>query len=350
MMILIFTASVQSTQPPTPAQEQESPSKEGFSDSGLVALEAFLADAGSSSMLILKDGEEVFRWGSVEKRHVIHSMRKPLISALYGKYIAAGVIDVDSTLAQNNINDIAPALSEQELSASVSDLLKSRSGVYHNAAANSLGMIQNRPVRETHLPGKHYFYNNWDFNVLGALLEQKTGKSVFTLFLEDIALPLGMAQYQGQYTRIDGEDDNAKIPTTDGFYQYETSKSQFPAYHFRMSALDLAKFGQLYLNKGKWAQEQIIPSQWIEQSTQPYSVFNPKYGIAYGMMWFVLMETETREHRAFYHTGNGVHFLGVYPHSNVVIVHRVDTEKAYRFTQQDFYVMINKVWGAYGKK
>jgi len=67
----------------------------------------------------------------------------------------------------------------------------------------------------------------------------------------------------------------------------------------------------------------------------------------YGMLWNVLMATENREHRAFYHTGNGIHFLGVYPHSQVVIVHRVDTEKPYQFNQQNFYQMINKVWGAY---
>lgn len=319
----------------------------GFSSEQLLLLGEFLEQAGSSALLILRHGQEVYRWGAVEQKHVIHSMRKPLINALYGKYVNQGVIDIDASLADYDIDDIPPELSALERSAKVSDVLKSRSGVYHNAAANSPGMIRHRPERNTYSPGEHFFYNNWDFNLLGALLEQETGKSIFTLFLDDIAIPLGMTDYKGEFTRIDGEDPSAVIPHTDGFYQVESSKSQYPAYHFRMSARDLSKFGQLYLNMGQWDGKQIIPSDWIEKSTQAYSVINPEYGIGYGMLWNVLMKTPRREHSAFFHTGTNVHFLGVYPHSDIVIVHRVDTEKPYSFNQQDFNQLISKVWAAY---
>lgn len=112
---------------------------------------------------------------------------------------------------------------------------------------------------------------------------------------------------------------------------------------------DLALYGQLYLNRGVWNGQQIIPAAWIELSTKAHSVYNENYGIAYGMLWNVLMKTESRKSKSFFHTGVGIHMLGVYPASNVVLIHRVDTEKDYRFNQEDFYKMISLVWNAENK-
>jgi hypothetical protein len=61
-----------------------------------------------------------------------------------------------------NIDDIPPSLTKEEKKATVSDLLKSRSGVYHEAAAESRDMVGMRPVRGSHPPGSFYYYNNWE--------------------------------------------------------------------------------------------------------------------------------------------------------------------------------------------
>lgn len=90
----------------------------------------------------------------------------------------------------------------------------------------------------------------------------------------------------------------------------------------------------------------LIDPAWIEASTRPYSLYNPGYGIAYGMLWYVLVPNENRATKSFFHTGVGIHMLGVYPGSKLVLVHRVDTEKEYTFNQGDFYKMIDLVWGA----
>ena len=84
-----------------------------------------------------------------------------------------------------------------------------------------------------------------------------------------------MNDYKGRYCSIDGESEDVEMPHTDGFYQYENSKSKYPAYHFRLSARDLALYGQLYLNKGEWNGKQIVPEKWIEKSTIPYSFIQP---------------------------------------------------------------------------
>jgi hypothetical protein len=61
------------------------------------------------------------------------------------------------------------------------------------------------------------------------------------------------------------------------------------------------------------------------------------------MLWYVLYPNEDRATKSFYHTGNGVHMLGVYPGKNMVLIHRVETENEYSFNEGDFYQMISKV-------
>ncbi|MCG8374490.1 MAG: beta-lactamase family protein [Balneolales bacterium] len=319
----------------------------GFDANKLDSLALFLEEAGSSSMMIFVDGKIAFEWGATDQKHTIHSIRKSMLNSLYGIKVAEGIIDTNHTLSELGIDDVFP-LTEKEKEARVADLLRSRSGVYHPAAAVSDGMLRGMPGRGSHRPNEHYYYNNWDFNVLGAILEQQTGKSIYELYNEEIAQPLGMQDFNGEFETIYLTDEDVEIgfPQTDGFYQYEEKKSNYPAYHFRMSARDMALYGQLYLQNGNWNGKQIIPESWIEESTKPHSLYNPRFGIAYGMLWYVLAPTETRTSKSFYHTGTGVHMLGIYPASNLVLVHRVDTEEDYEFGEAEFYGMINRVWGA----
>lgn len=318
--------------------------EKGFSSIKLDSLAAHLKRSGSSSMILLVDGDIIFDWGETKKRHTIHSMRKALLNSLLGIAVADGVIDTSMTMRELGIDDIKPKLSENELDARIADLLKSRSGIYHNAAAVSESMLRSKPDRNSYLSGEHFYYNNWDFNVLAAILEQETGKSIYKQFEDEIAVPLGMNDYKGRFCSIDGEDKSAKMPDTDGFYQFERSKSLYPAYHFRCSARDLALYGQLYLNEGEWNGQQLVPSDWITASTKPYSMYNKERGIAYGMLWYVLVPNDYRKSTSFYHTGLGIHMLAIYPELKLVLVHRVDTENDFSYDKGDFYKMIDLVF------
>ena len=316
------------------------PESKGYSGERLDTLKAHLEKSGSSAMIIMVDGDVIFKWGAIRKKLLIHSIRKAMLNSLYGIAIARGQVDTSMTLRELKIDDIDPALSEKELDATVADLLKSRSGVYHDAAAVNNAMLVGRPERGTYEHGDYYYYNNWDFNTLGAILEKQTGESIYDLFEREIAQPLGMLDYRGEYCAIDGEAEGVKMPNTDGFYQFEKSKSNYPAYHFRMSARDLAIYGQLYLNNGKWNGQQIIPEDWIAASTQPYSIYDPNYKNAYGMLWKVRMPGAETQRNSFYHTGLGIHMLGIYPDLKLVIVHRVNTENDVAYQKADFYKML----------
>jgi CubicO group peptidase (beta-lactamase class C family) len=345
LLICLLACNVRAYANPPDAFERVTPEQAGYSSQKLAELRSFLQQSGSDSLLLLHNGKVFFEWGDIHKKILVHSMRKALLNSLYGIAVQRGDIDLKQTLGQLGVDDIPPGLSDQELSATLGDVLKSRSGVYHPAAAEAESMIEGRPARGSHAPDTFYYYNNWDFNVAGRILERRTGQRLYDAFYEEIAKPLGMRDY---HNRIVVAPANGPVtdPDADGFYQYEPECSRYPAYHFRMSAYDLALYGQLYLNRGRWHGKQIIPEDWIDQSTQPYSVYDAQYGLAYGMLWDVLVPDAGDAHPSFFHTGVGVHMLAVYPELGLVMVHRVDTEHPYRFNDGDLYQLIRRVHAA----
>ncbi len=309
------------------ALEYVTPEAVGFSSSELAeAIDGFEA-IGSAAVVALYDGKVFLSWGEVDREFWCHSIRKPFLSALYGIYVGRGVIDTTKTLAQLGIDDIPPSLTDEEKQARVADLLKARSGVYHEAAAETPEMAEQRPERGSHPPGTFFYYNNWDFNALGTIFEQETGVGIFDAFEEEIAAPIGM------------EDWTA----ADGDYRYEPEKSMHPAYPFRMTALDMARFGLLYLSDGNWRGRQIVPSDWVAVSTMAHSIENPDLNIGYGMMWYVIPEDFPVFGPGFAHSGIGVHFLLVLPEDNLVIVHRVNTFEPWTVTGEQYLPLVGQI-------
>jgi CubicO group peptidase (beta-lactamase class C family) len=294
--------------------EYVTPEDVGYSSEGLEDVKAAAEASGYAAVMALYDGKVFFSWGDNTRNFRCHSIRKPFLSALYGIHVDGGDLDPDRTLEDLGIDDIPPSLTPEEKQATVRDLLKSRSGVYHEAAAETQEMADARPERGSHAPGTFFYYNNWDFNALGTIFEQETGAAIFEEFKRQIADPIGMEDFS-----VDS-----------CYYKYEPEKSAHPAYHFRMSARDMARFGALYQKGGMWKGREIVPADWIAESTAAYSVCDEPTGIGYGYMWYVFPEGSAVADMVgapgFYHTGIGVHALVIVPDLNLVIVERYDTD------------------------
>jgi hypothetical protein len=344
LAVLLTCAACQ--QVPRHVFQYSEPEAHGFSSARLDSLKSHLEESGASGMMILVQGEVIFDWGQTRNKHLIHSIRKCLLNSLYGIAVAEGIIDTTLTLRELGIDDIEPGLSENELDARIIDLLKSRSGIYHPAAAVSEAMLRGCPngmltgperITTTTTGTSMCWEPSWNSRRAAASMICSWSRSPFPW-----ACLITRAHMSPSMRRQEG----VEIPDTDGFYQYEKSKSRYPAYHFRMSARDLALYGQLYLQKGQWNGQQIVSAEWIELSTHPWSVINPEYGLARGMLWGVILSEQDAGSHSFYHTGAGMHMLGVYPSSDLVFVHRVDTESDFSFQEEDLYKMIDLVFNA----
>jgi CubicO group peptidase (beta-lactamase class C family) len=290
----------------------------GWSAARVDALRGLIDSVGSSAFMIVTRGQVVAAWGDTSGTFLTHSIRKSFMSALIGIAVAEGRLDTSSTLRALGIKENESHLTDAELQARVVDLLRARSGVYLAAAGEVDAMRAARPPRGSHAPGSFWYYNNWDFNVLGTIYRKATGRDIFVALDELIARPIGMQDYRPQ----------------SGQY-YVEEPSEHPGYIFRISARDLARFGHLYLQRGRWKTRQMVPSSWIDASVRSYSTTGDQGSMAtksgYGFMWWIQANAEKHPGLAIpngAHTasGNGGQRLTVIPAIRTVIVNLMNTD------------------------
>ena len=125
-------------------QQFAAPEEAGWSSEKLKSAHKISQVAGSAAIMVIYDGAVLTQWGQIERRFKCHSIRKSLLSALYGLAVAKGNIDIDETIGSIGIDDDT-GLTPTEKSARVSDLLKSRSGVYLPAAYETPSTRRGRP-------------------------------------------------------------------------------------------------------------------------------------------------------------------------------------------------------------
>jgi CubicO group peptidase (beta-lactamase class C family) len=313
---------------PAPIESQDSfpgkswqllspPEKAKWSAEKLAAARAY-ANSDSihtSAVMIVQGGKVVDQWGDVDKKISSYSVRKSLLSALYGIYSAEGAIDINQTLEQLGIDDSPDPLTKEEKQARVVDLLRARSGVYHAVDFETDSMRKNRPARGSHAPGTFWYYNNWDFNVLGTIFEKRTGMKIGEAFYQRIAKPIGMQDFK-----------------PGDVYYFGGPSSSHQAYHFEISARDMARFGLLYLRHGRWNNKQIVPEAWVEKSTHANEMVKSN-GVdagGYEYLWWVdyggVHFPEVSLPGIFSARGVGAHYLVVIPTRDLVIVHRTDND------------------------
>jgi CubicO group peptidase (beta-lactamase class C family) len=307
-------------------QKAESPEQLGWSSEKLLLAHEYSKKIGSAAVMIVDDGVVVDAWGDITRNFQCHSMRKSLLSGLIGIHVDEGHIDLSETMAQLGIDDDEPSLTPEEKQATVGDLIKARSGIYHPALGESADMKALRPERGSHAPGTFWYYNNWDFNALGTIFEQETGTGIFEEFDRRIAVPLQME---------DIDVNRCRYSTSSNYRDAPASMHRY--YLFRMSARDLARFGLLFLREGRWQNRQIISSEWVRESTTSYSERGIDGG--YGYMWWTgvnrgLFPNVQIKERSYYAAGYGGHRVIILPYRKLVVVHRINTDLGLRHAME----------------
>lgn len=285
----------------------------GFSTNGLQAVRDRLSTMHTTGFMAVVGGRTLMEYGDVRVVSYLASVRKSVLSMLYGIYVDRRVIDLDDTLAELGIDDIG-GLTEQEKQATARDLLRARSGVYHEAS-NSGDDLASAPPRGSQEPGTYYLYSNWDFNALGTIFEQETGRNIYDALEEHLVRPLGMRDFDRASHRRSGD----------------ATKSVHLAYHMNFSTRDMARIGFLMLREGRWLDRQLVPRDWVRESTRAHTrvhEMNPerrKSGVfGYGYLWWVFDRADLPATYRGAYTGLGAvgqHIL-VMPALDLVVVHK----------------------------
>lgn len=154
-----------------------------------------------------------------------------------------------------------------------------------------------------------------------------------------------------------GIDDNEPSLTDTEMEDYDIdlcnyvsgSNSVHPAYPFRMTARDMARFGLLFLRNGVWEDKQIVPRQWVADTIEPYSDAGNSGG--YGYLWWIAangkhLPNVTLEDGSYSARGAGGHYILVIPSHEMVIVHRVNTDRRNRVSSGEFGTLVNMILNA----
>ena len=294
-------------------QKAASPEAAGWSGEKLRAAEEFARTSlKTDAWMLVHKGVVVHEWGPTSKPSDVGSVRKGVLDILAGIHVDRGTFPMDKTLAQLGIDDKEP-LTEAEKQATVRHLMQARSGVYHPSGNETAAMKAARPARGSRKPGEFFYYNNWDFNTLGTIFRQTTGKTVFESLRDDLAGPLQMQDFNF--------DRDVRF-TLEG-------SSVHPAYVMRLSVRDMARVGLLMSRGGQWNSRQLVSRSWVDESTQMHSSTGP--GSGYGYLWWVGLSERYASRvkfpgKVFLAAGNLGQFILVDPVRDIVIAHKVDFE------------------------
>ncbi|TLS35960.1 serine hydrolase domain-containing protein [Pseudalkalibacillus caeni] len=317
--------------------------------SKITNLESFLTDNETTAFLIIKNDtilyEKYFNGYSRNSVNTSFSMAKSFLSALIGKAVEEGYINS----LDDPITNYLPELKEKNMQAiTIRHLLTMSSGLSYSDGFLLFGDgaktyyppdLRKIALQETFIkegPGEHFLYNNYNPLLLGLILERATRQPVSAYLENKIWRLLGM-EFEGSWS-IDSKDS--------GFEKMESG--------INARAIDFAKFGRLFLNKGNWNGKQVLSESWVTESTSPlpvipsgyyentkdWALFSNKKGY-YSHMWWGY-ERKNGEHD-FFAMGNFGQFIYVCPSKNLIIVRNGKDYGKVDAWPEIFYEMANNL-------
>jgi len=313
----------------------ENPESAGYSQEKLDAVRECADTLATTGLVVVVGGRVLFEYGDITELSYIASVRKSVLAMLFGNYVADGTVDMNKTLADLGITDHG-GLSDQEKEATITDLISARSGVYH-PASNSGDNLADAPERGSQKHGEYFLYSNWDFNTLGHIFEQETGRNIYDAVESDIAVPVDMQDFDRSAQRKSGNLDI----------------SMYPAYHMWFSTRDMARIGYLMLREGAWNGNQLVPKDWVHKISgviTPLEEMNPERTrngkLGYGYLWWIFDGPEATGpyEGAYTGIGAGGQYITVIPKLDMVIAHKTNRGRVRKSTSRtQFYTLMDLI-------
>lgn len=272
------------------------------------------------SLLIVRNGdlvfEEYYNDYSRDQLHPLYSISKTFTSALIGIAIDQGKIES----VNEYMLDFFPEYSTADIqnnnsfkkAIQLKHLLTMTAGFNYDVGDNWWGnnvmhYWLNAPV--SYDPGEVWNYSSESTLILSGIIQNKTGESAEDFANRNLFTPLGITHWY--WSKIDDQDEqfNDLTNTAAGLW---------------LRPLDLAHFGQLYLQKGEWNGHQIISREWVEESINVHVDF-AKDDRSYGYQLYQFLPSSSvskmlHENDVFFGVGAQQQRIYVIPHLECVVV------------------------------
>lgn len=289
---------------PAPEWQSVPPAERLFPEAALAPVLAFAEEQNSRALLLVRGGrleaEHYFGDWTEEKPHGLASATKSLTSLLAGIAIAEKHVPGVEAPVSNWFPDFPNA------NATLADLLTMRGGLPYDKklqvamhrAPDWLAFIRSQePVRE---PGQQFLYSGLDPILVSAILARATGQPLDVYAREKLFTPLGIttAEWEG--------DERGLI----------NGGSQLS-----LTARDLARIGLLCLREGHWQDQQIVPADWLQQSTaNQFESGWPWYGYYWWKLPAEIEASDARLAGCCFASGAGGQHLILLPQLDLAIV------------------------------
>jgi len=278
-----------------------------------------------NSLLIVRNGflvlEVYFRTFAKNRLHTLQSVSKSFTSALIGIAIHRGELkNVDEKILDFFPDrDTIENLDERKLSIRIKDLLTMRSGTdyredYPDSPHHQLNRLEtgwdkfylNRKMISQ--PGTSFLYDSGGVILLSSLLKVRTGMHADEYAQKFLFTPLKIKHFFW-FANKEGH------PHTGGGLNLEP--------------VDMAKFGQLYLQKGQWLGKQVVPSDWVEESFKKQVDFekDDSLTVGYGYLWWILKPDPNGSGKENIYAAMGfkAQYIFVIPEHHMLVVVTGDT-------------------------
>jgi CubicO group peptidase (beta-lactamase class C family) len=237
------------------------PEAQGVKSSGIFDFVRAVEDdkLNLHSLMVLRHGKVVAEgwWAPYQSglKHTLYSLSKSFTSSAVGLAVGEGRLTVDDKVASFFPNDVPSVIGEKLGKMRVRDLLTMSTGhakdstpaLRESGGKNWVKSFLAQPVE--HDPGTFFVYNSGATYMLSAIIEKVTGQTLIQYLTPRLFKPLG----------IEGMD-----------WEVDPNGINTGGWGLRVKTEDIAKFGQMYLQKGVWNGKKILSESWVSEATSKH--------------------------------------------------------------------------------
>jgi CubicO group peptidase (beta-lactamase class C family) len=314
-------AAIDYTPLPGDDWEVSTPEAQGLDPALVAELFYNAADVETiQALLVVKDGtliaEGYFNEGAVDQKTRIQSVTKSFTSALTGIALEQGCLSSVDQRMMEFFPELADRIVDpRKNEITIREMLQMRAGYPWEESSAELFELLYHGFRPSNLvdvplatdPGTHMEYSNLTSHLIGVIVARACDTDLLSFGEAHLFGPLGVEP--GEW-----------IQDWEGYYNGHAD--------LHLTARDMARFGQLYLDDGAYQGNQIVPAAWVHDSLQSYSedAWGYRVGrnfqdIGYGYQWWSVTAGEHHYNLAWGHGGQQIALVDDY---NMVIVVKAD--------------------------